>query len=150
MVTKQLAALLAITISWLQIPVSAQTYSSFYKKSESSFTTIENSFNTPNASLAIDSSMSPKSDRSSYVDRILEVNQLNNASRFAGNKTAVLGTKSINPNSSEHPSFLKESVRTTRNKCFATQAGNSNCNWFLIIPFYSLMAQHTQNRRAHS
>ena len=128
MVKKQLSALLVITVSWLQIPASAQTYSSFYKKSESSFTTIENSFNTPNASLAIDSSMSPKSNRSSYVDRILEVNQLNNASRFAGNKSAVLGAKNINPKSSESPSFLKESVRTTRNTCLVTQAGSSNCN----------------------
>ena len=127
-VKKQLSALLVITVSWLQIPASAQTYSSFYKKSESSFSTLEDSFNTPNTSLAIDSSMSHKSNRSSYIDRILEVNQLNNASRFAGNKTAILGTKNITSNSSENPSFLKESVRTTLNTCFVTQAGSRNCN----------------------
>ena len=128
MVKKQLSALLVITFSWLQIPASAQTYSSFYKKSESSFSTIEDSFNTPNTSLGVDSSMSPKNDRSSYVDRILDVNQLNNSSRLAGNETAILGAKNINLRSAQGTSFLKESVRTTSNACFVTQNGSRNCN----------------------
>ena len=125
---RQLAALLFITTSWLQIPAGAQTYSSFFKENESSFHTIEDSFATTNSILAIESSMSHKSERASYIDKILEVNQLNNASRLAGNETAILGGKNINLRSAQGTSFLKESVRTTSNACFVTQNGSRNCN----------------------
>ena len=125
---RQLATLLFITASWLQIPAVAQTYSSFFKKIEASFSTIEDSFTTTNSILTIYSPMIYKNDRASYIDRILEANQLNNASRLAGNETAILGAKNVKLRSAQGTSLLKESVRTTRNACFVTQNGSRNCN----------------------
>ena len=125
---KKLLALQAFVIaSLMQLPASAQTYSSFFEDSSSSFAALEDSF-APSGNGGVGDFVNGYRDaRSSYIDAIKTINYFNSESKIVGRESAVIGGKRSYLERGVGSVFLDTTVRTSGMGCFVTQVGVSGC-----------------------
>jgi len=125
---KKLLALQAFVIaSLMQLPASAQTYSSFFEDISSSFAALEDSF-APSGNGGVGDFVNGYRDaRSSYIDAIKTINYFNSESKIVGRESAVIGGKRLYLERGVGSVFLDTTVRTSGMGCFITQVGVSGC-----------------------
>ena len=125
---KKLLALQAFVIaSLMQSPAIAQTYSSFFEDSSSSFAALEDSF-APSGNGGVGDFMNGYRDaRGSYIDAIKTINYFNSESKMVGRESAVIGGKGSYLERGVGSVFLDTTVRTSGMGCLVTQVGVSGC-----------------------
>ena len=125
---KKLLALQAFVIaSSMQLPASAQTYSSFFEDSSSSFAALEDSF-APSGNGGVGDFVNGYRDaRSSYIDAIKSINYFNSESKLVGRESAVIGGQRSYLERGVGSVFLDTTVRTSGMGCLVTQVGVSGC-----------------------
>ena len=125
---KKLLALQAFVIaSLMQSPAIAQTYSSFFEDSSSSFAALEDSF-APSGNGGVGDFVNGYRDaRSSYIDAIKTINYFNSESKIVGRESAVIGGKRSYLDRGVGSVFLDTTFRTSGMGCLVTQVGASGC-----------------------
>ena len=125
---KKLLALQAFAIaSLMQFPAIAQTYSSFFEDSTSSFAALEDGF-APSGNGGVGDFVNGYRDaRSSYIDAIKTINYFNSESKIVGRESAVIGGKRSYLDRGVGSVFLDTTFRTSGMGCFVTQVGASGC-----------------------